>query len=232
MATLNEIAYDLLSIVRPQISDDTDLDIRQIKFWIHNQRALWLRNEMNKNRTIDSDVIQTICADVICVDSSDCCDIDIDCPILRIKEKLPNTIELHNKQAILRVAPVNKKLQPFSFIDYTRVPYVSSSRFTSKNVFSFLHDNYIYVLTKDPNLLNLKTISIRGVFEDPSVAAEYTDCDGKPCYDDDMEYPIKAWMIPALKQSILQSNLLMTAQAEVQQSDDANNAKSDTTPVQ
>lgn len=232
MTTLNKIAYDLRSIVRPQISDDTDLDLRQIKFWIHNQRALWLRNEMNKNRTIDSDVIQTICADIECVDASDCCDIDIDCPILRITKPLPNTIELHNKQALLRVAPVNKKLQPFSIIDYSRVPYITSSRFTNKKVFAFLHNSYIYIFTKDPNFKNLKNISIRGVFEDPTEAAKFKDCEGEPCYNDNMEYPIKAWMLPALKQSILQSNLLIAAQAEVQQADDANNAKSDAVPVQ
>ena len=87
MATLNEIAYDLLTIVRPQISDDSDIEIEQIKFWIKNQRSLWLRNEFNKNRTIDSDLIQTVCADLEEVDASDCCDIDLDCPILRTTKK-------------------------------------------------------------------------------------------------------------------------------------------------
>ncbi len=86
MATLNEIAYDLLSIVRPQLSDDNDIDIRQIKFWIRNQRALWLRNELNRKRSIDEDVIQTLCVDIEEVDASDCCDITIDCSVLRSKK--------------------------------------------------------------------------------------------------------------------------------------------------
>ena len=34
-------------------------------------------------------------------------------------------------------------------------------------------------------------------------------------------------MIPALKQAILQSNLMIEAQADVQAKDNANNAKSD-----
>lgn len=232
MATLNEIAYDLLSIVRPQLSDDTELDERQIKFWIHNQRALWIRNEMNKNRTIDADIIQTLCAELECVDASDCCHIDLGCPILRIKKKLPKTMEMHNKQAIVRVGPVNKKSQPFSFVEYDRVPYLTSARFTGNSIFAFLHDEYIYIYTKDPRYANLAAITIRGVFEDPTEAAMFKNCDdGTPCYSDDEEYPLKAWMIPALKQSILKSNLFIAAQAEVQQSDDANNAKSDATPV-
>ena len=86
MATLNEISYDLLSIVRPQLSDDTDIEIRQIKFWIRNQRALWIRNELNRKRSIDEDIIQTLCADIEEVDASDCCGIDLDCDILRTKK--------------------------------------------------------------------------------------------------------------------------------------------------
>jgi hypothetical protein len=53
MVTLNQLIYDLLEIVRPNLSDDDNFDKRQIAFWIKNQRALWLRNELNKNRTVE-----------------------------------------------------------------------------------------------------------------------------------------------------------------------------------
>jgi hypothetical protein len=232
MATLNELAYDLLGIVRPQLSDDSDIDLRQIKFWIHNQRALFIRNELNRSRTIDPDIVQTICAELEEVDASDCCNITLDCPILRTKKEVPNTIELHNKPGITRTGPVNKKKEAFSFIEYDRVPFAAAARFTGNMVFSFLHNNYIYVYTKNPRYANLAAITIRGVFEDPTLAGNFCESDSTPCYTDDMDYPIKSWMIPGLKQAILKSNLMITAQAEVQQADDANNAKSDATPVQ
>ena len=230
MATLNEITYDLLSIVRPQLSDDNDIDERQIKFWINNQRALWIRNELNKKRTIDSDVIQTICADLEEVNTSDCCDIELDCStILRTTKKLPETIELHNKQAILRTAPIDKISKPFSFIEYLSVPFVGNGKFNSKNIFSFLHDGYIYLYSKgNPRYKMISNISIRGEFEDPTAASNFKDCGtNEPCYTDDSPYPIKSWMIPALKQAILQSNLMIEAQADIQAKDNANNAKSD-----
>jgi hypothetical protein len=235
MATLNEIAYDLLSIVRPQLSDDSELDIRQIKFWIHNQRALFIRNELNRSRTIDADIIQTICAELEEVDASDCCGIDLGCNILRTKKQIPETIELHNKQGIVRVGPVNKTKKGFSFVEYDRVPFLEHARFTGNMVFAFQHDNYIYIYTKDPRYQEMEAITIRGIFEDPSEAGEFRTCGdngGEACYTDDSEYPIKSWMIPGLKQAILQSNLVMTAQAETQQADDANNAKSDAKPAQ
>ena len=228
MATLNEIGYDLLSIVRPQLSDDTDIDLRQIKFWVKNQRALWLRNEINKSRQIDSDVLQTVCADLECVDASDCCDIDLSCPILRTTKLIPKTIELHHKEAITRVGPVNKKLKPFSYIDYSRLSWIDGARFTSKLVFSFLHDGYLYVYSNNPAYANMKAITFRGVFEDPEIVAEFKDCiTNQPCYSDDDEFPMKSWMIPAMKESILKSNLMIKAQADIQQVDGSNNAKSD-----
>lgn len=230
MATLNEIAYDLLTIVRPQLSDDTDIDIRQIKFWIKNQRALWLRNELNRKRTIDEDVIQTLCADIEEVDSSDCCDIIIDCPILRTKKKIPRLIELHNKNAIVRIGPVDKKAKPFSYIDYSRVPWVGSGRFNAYLLYAFLYNEYIHVLTIDPAYHNLKTIVLRGVFEDPAQLAAFRTCEEQPCYSDDEEYPIKTWMIPALKDAILKGNLMIEAQAEGM-ADTSNNATSDIGPV-
>ena len=40
--TLDAMAYDLwLTIRNGHVVDDDDLDIRQIKFWIKNNRAVW-----------------------------------------------------------------------------------------------------------------------------------------------------------------------------------------------
>ena len=228
MASLNEIAYDLFSIVRPHISDDSNIDIRQIKFWINNQRSLWLRNELNKTRSIDPDLIQTLCVELETVDASDCCGVELGCSILKSVKAIPDTIELHHTSSITRVGPINKKKKPFSFVDYSRVAFLGNGRFTQNHIYSFLHDHHMYVFTKNPAYKELAVISVRGVFEDPTDVAAFNDCDSdEPCYTDDMEYPMKSWMIPQLKEAILRSNLMIQAQAEVQQVDDSNNAKSD-----
>jgi hypothetical protein len=232
MPTLNEISYDLLSIVRPHLSDDSDIDIRQIKYWVHNQRALWVRQEMNKKRSVDTDLIQTLCADLEEVDPSDCCDIEIGCDtVLRTTKDVPETIELYHKEAIMRVAGINKLKKPFSYVDYSRVPWVGSGRFNKENIYAFLHNKRMYIFSPgNPEWKFLENISIRGVFEDPTEAAKFKDCDNAPCYTDDSEYPIKTWMLPALKEAILKSNLMIQAQAE-QIQDESNNAASDIKPT-
>jgi hypothetical protein len=233
MATLNEIAYDLLTIVRPHLSDDSDLDIRQIKYWIRNQRALWVRQELNKKRTADAELIQTICADLEEVDPSDCCDIEIGCDILlRTTKEIPSTIELYNKEAILRVSGVNKIKKPFSYVEYARIPWVGNGRFNKNNIYAFLHEKYMYIYSPgNPEWKFLENISIRGVFEDPEEASKFKDCNtGETCYSDDDPYPMKSWMLPAMKEAILKSNLMIQAQAE-QAQDESNNAASDIKPA-
>ena len=94
-----------------------------------------------------------------------------------------------------------------------------------------MYNEYLHVLTSNPAYQNLKNIVIRGVFEDPSEIASFVNCTtNQPCFSDDEEYPIKTWMIPALKDAILKGNLMIEAQAEVQ-ADDSNDARSDVRPV-
>ena len=228
MATLNEIAYDILTSVRPQLSDDTELDIRLIKFWIKNQRALLIRNEINRNRSIDSDITQTLCVDLECVDASVCCDIELGQGILRSKQEIPDTLEMHNKKAITKVGPVNISKEAFSLIEYDRVPFVASAKYVGNMVYAFIHDKYLYIYTKNPRYKDLVAVGLRGVFEDPEAAKKFKSCENndEPCYTDDSEYPIKTWMLPQLKNIIMQQ-FAPVSQAEATHTDDTNNAKSD-----
>lgn len=228
MATLNEIAYDLLTIVRPHLSDDSDIPLSQIKYWINNQRSLWIRNEVNKKRSVDQDLIQTICTELEEVDTSDCCNVPIKCAtILRMKKELPPIIELHNKEAIFRIAGIDKLAKPFSYVEYLRAPWVGNGRFNHQEVYAFLHDKRIHIFSPtNKEFLFLKHASIRAVFENPEDAAKFNECDDTPCYSDDDEYPMKTWMLPQMKEAILKSNLLIQAQAE-QNADTTNNSESD-----
>lgn len=228
MATLNEIAYDILSAVRPQLSDDTELDVRQIKFWIKNQRALLLRNEINRNRTIDSDVQQSLCVDLECVDASDCCDVEVGDSILKSVQAIPETIEMHNTKAITKVGPLNKKKESFSFIEYDRVPFVTSAKYTGNMVYAFLYNKHLYIHTTNPRYHSLSAVALRGVFENPEAASDFKDCGDQTtaCYNDNTPYPINTWMIPHIKQIILKQ-FGAQSQAEVALADDTNNAKAD-----
>lgn len=226
--TLNELAYKILEDLRRTHSDDSDIDIREVKFAINTQRALWLRNELNKNRTIDPTVIQTLgCAELeVSNTSDDCCDIDSGCSIMRTKLVIPSAVELHNEPAIW-VNPVDKLNLPFSFVSYERAKYVGNGTFNTNNIFAFLSNSRIYLVSKNEDVKYMKYITIRGVFEDPSEAGRFTNCSGEACYTDDSTYPLKSWMFNYIENEVVKM-LSMRLQLPA---DDTNNAKSDPKPT-
>ena len=59
MATLNEIAYNILNIARSGISSDDDtLSINQIKHWIHYYRGALLQKYTSNGRKIHPNCLQ------------------------------------------------------------------------------------------------------------------------------------------------------------------------------
>lgn len=207
--TENDLIYDVMELARGnQIVDDTDLDGRQVMFIANNQRHLWIRNEYNKpGRQIDHNIEQDLgCVKLITVDAAECCDVTIsaDCNILRTEKQIPNTIEFHKGTGITRVGPIKKIDAAFSFIPYNRVQFAGSDKYASKVVQAFLLNNYLYFITPTTESKLLEYVNVRGVFEVPSEAANFSNCDGTACYDKaTSKYPINSWMYAYLKEQIL-----------------------------
>jgi len=212
MATTKaELIYDLWNFVSPLISDDSVLDERAFGYWIDNQRALWLRNELTKNRTIDDNIQQSLGAvELEIVDTIENTDITgISHKILKSKLQIPVAIELHNSTAITRVASLDLKEKKFSFVDYTAVPYVGNGRFNKNFVYSFLKGGHMYVVSNcnNPSTKALKWINIRGVFESPEEVGRFRELDGTPCYTVDSNYPINKWVLGYIKDAIIKLDL-------------------------
>ena len=210
MITLNKLTYDLLELIRGNITDDDELDLRQIEYWIHNQRALWLKNEMSRFRSIDDDLVQDLgCVEIELADASSCTAFPVGCSILRTKKIIPDTIDLHHKSAITRVGPVNSVQRAFSFVPYNRAIFSGNGRFSKETVYAFLLNDRMYLRFNDNNELakSLTEINIRGVFEEPTEVADFTNPDGTPCYSKNSKYPVSRSMINYMKAEIVKSDL-------------------------
>jgi hypothetical protein len=174
---------------------------------INEQRALWLRNEYNKNRSIDPYVIQTLgCAELELVNPIQCCvNTPAGCPVLRTKKKIPNTIELYFTKGITSIGAADITKPRFVLIDYSRVPFVGHGRTTAKSIYTFIYDQYIYVFSKDPSVNLIKYITIRGIFEDPTSLGDFINCTtNDKCWSPYDPYPINQWMWAYIKPYILQ----------------------------
>jgi len=202
--TLDAMAYDLwLTIRNGRISDDDDLDIRQLKFWIRNQRATWIKNELNKGRPISPKFIQDMgCVDLISTDVSVCPLLTVGSYLLRTTLQVPNTIERFNIPMLTRVGPATVNTGSYFIIPYERVPYVGNGRFNSQAIYAFWRDGYVWLTSKSTNLnyLGMKKANIRGVFADP---------ESVPGYDATADYPITEHLWVYMKDTVLKSDVTM-----------------------
>ena len=200
--TLDAMAYDLWMTIRSgRIVDDDDLDLRQIKFWIRNNRAVWIKNELGKGNSISQRFIQDMgCVTLVRNDIGICS--DIGCTILRTSTTVPNTIEHKGAPTLTRVGPAVTTEGTFTIIPYERVPYVGNGRFNSNAIYAFWKDGYVYLVTNSPSLnyTGMKKINIRGVFADPEAV---------PGYDSTKDYPITEALWVYLKDIVMKSDVTM-----------------------
>lgn len=202
--TLNEISYAILNKLRPQISDDEEIDIREIKAEVHKQRALWLANELNKNRDIDDSIVSDLgCVDVEISDISECCDVELECDVIRTNLIMPKAIQLHDGPAIVRIGPIDKLNVNYSFIKLEQVPYALEARFNHDIIYAFLVNGRIWLISKHDKVKYLEKINIRIVAENPEDLRDFTNsCSGEACYNDDDEYPFPMRMLPYLEAEV------------------------------
>ena len=194
--TENNIVFSILDKVKPYLGDDTELSPRQVSFDIANQRALLIRNELNKNRTIDPDIIQDLgCVELEAADPAECCDISTNCKVMRTKLTIPTTIELHNDIGITRIGPIDKTRPAFSRTTLSGAKWVGNGKYTKQEIYAYVANNRVYLVSNKDNLKFITHINVRGVFENPTDVIPFTNCSsGTSCYSSDDPYPVKAWM--------------------------------------
>lgn len=210
MATYNQLIYNLKNLYRGGLtSDDESISNRQLMFIFNTYRAKLVREDLNKKRTIDRQLIQDLgCIKMICVDAAECCEIDDSgAKVLRSKEPIPKFLELYDKTLLTFVGTVDRQ-NPFQISTETKSRWSKYNKYTSKSTRAYLKlfndDIYLYV-TNAPKGLEL--INVQGIFEDPEKASKFSHCNGEPCFSYDGEYPISAHMIPIINQLIMQNEL-------------------------
>lgn len=214
--TLNQIAYGLFEEVRQTISDDTDIDLRQIKDMIHNVRATLLKQKFDKNvRVIDDVFTQNLGAlKLEAVDSSLHSTITSGRYVFRTVEELPPTIERRNYEGtITRVGPADQLATSYNLVSYERALYSGNGRFNKDMIFAFLKDNKIHVISNSGAFHKaVQFIDVRGVFQNPEQVARFSDVNGSSLTFSDEAYPISRNMRSTIE-DMLRQKLGITAQA-------------------
>lgn len=196
-----EIIYAIREGLK-EYTDDSKYTDDYIMYLVRLKRTSLIRREYsNLQRTIDSETLQTICMKLEEVSESDCPECEefaSDCTIVRTIDKVPFTIELHNRSSITRVAFTQKMGKRINLVSRERIVYSGEGTFENNQVFAFLHDDgHIYLKSKDKMFRSQETISVTALLDNPDEAVFFTGCNGSsnPCYDVlQSRYPLKGWM--------------------------------------
>ena len=154
MATIKEIVYDIKNIVRGGLqSDDEMISDRQIEFQIDSLRAQFIRQDINKRRSVSDNIRQMIhCLEVEAV-SGNTCGLSNDSFIVRSKQKIPNAIETSHSDLITAIGPTGLLSLNFHIIPYNRAPWAGTNKYTKRMTCAFVLDSFIYVVGPDAELL-------------------------------------------------------------------------------
>lgn len=198
--TLAKLRYNLLNLKSGgRDSDDDWLSPRQVDYIISYTRSILIRRDYEKKRFVDPNLIQDLgCVEMELIDSAECCDVESGCQLLRSVLPIPNFIQVHNGNLATYVGLVDKKTN-IDLIPIARSRWINNNKYTKGLRRAYFLGQYLYVI----NDKMLEYVNVRGVFDDPVEAAKFNHCTGEPCFTDDSDYPVSAWMIGAMTSMIL-----------------------------
>jgi hypothetical protein len=207
MNTLRELISEIYLEVSQKVSDDTVLDDRLLIQFINKQRNLWIRNELNKNRTVDTNIIQDVVLEIEECSQSELDNTPVGYLLYKTKTTIPSFVELHHKPALEQVTPVytssvyeQYKVKPFKLIDYTNSMFAGHGKFTRGMVFTYPANDKIYILIPEEGFFNtFASIKVRGVFENPTQVPGFNI--------ETSRYPMSAYMWNYIKGIIIQEDL-------------------------
>lgn len=221
------MVHDIMHHLKQIITDDTRLSNRQVEDWIRNTRAAFIQQSLTRGGYPTNDFKQSLgCVEMQVADWSECCDVEVGCSILRSVKALPIPIYSGSQPLITRVATVGVMKKNITMDTQERAISSGSGRFSKEFLFGFLKDNYLYVTSHNsPYKASLEHITVEGVWDTPEQAAQFSHCDGTPCYTHNSRYPISRTAYEWMKEKIIATDFPSQAQA---QADTTNNAKDDT----
>ena len=209
--TLNEIAYNLLNLVRGGNSHhDESISLEQLKFNILHYRAMFIRRDYAQNGFTSRHIEQDLgCVKLIKTDGSQCCDVELECDVYKTELPLPKTVRFNFSEAITYVGSVSG-LDTIAFVNSNTVKWLQYDKYTKTKMKAFMIDEHMYIY----NAEGLENINIRGVFENPRDVSRFGDCAGAgDCYtgDETADFPIPMDMIQRINQGILSGELKVIA---------------------
>ena len=182
-----ELSY-YISEIRQALSEDyKNIDDRMITRLINEYRAVFIKNEYNKNTMIDKNLAQDIVVELEVADQSTVDYISTTDRILVSKQTIPGVLKVSNRELVLSIRNAKILSEKYNYVTLDQAIYSGNGKFNQKDIFVFIDNNKLYVKLKkeNPKTSMLTFMSIKALFENPLDCKpfQYTD------YLADWDYP-------------------------------------------
>lgn len=206
--TLNQIIDNILLIARnSNIAESEHLSRIQIEKWIIAYRALLIKQDIDKDKYVDS--LYTTTIGPIHLDKEE----TAPGKIVYVGDKeLPKLISFNKRSGVLNVKDMYGNIIQLG--DYTKAKYQKYRKATCKDYIAWVDGNKIYV-EGDSN--QLEYIMVEVIAEDPTQLED--------CFNPDEEFPIPGAKIPVITQMIMDKELRVQTSMP---SDTTNNSQDNT----
>ena len=210
--TLNELGYELYELYRATGKVTDSIDIRLFKDWIKQARATFLKQRFDEPMSIiDEANVQDLGAvTFIKVDSSLATQTSGKY-MMRSSTRIPNTINRRgNIGTFTRIAPADMLEKRFNFVSYDRALVSGNGKFNNNDIYAFVNDGYMYLISKTNIHKYITSVNIKGVFINPQDAYNFRY--GAGTWNDDMEFPVSQSIVMDMINAIMDKKfkLIMT----------------------
>ena len=205
--SLNTIIDDIMLTYRDfKLGESEDLSRLQVEQWIHQYRALLIKQDLDKGRDVNDQYVQSIRPLHISKVSNCAGGFNY-----KSDKELPKFIDLHFGTGLTSIKDMNGNLIQLG--TETKAKYQTSRKYTCADYIAYIKNNHLYLSGPE----HLEYVEIQGVLEDPTSAGS--------CFDmDDTPYPVPANLIPIIKQMIFERELNISLKTP---SDTTNNTTND-----
>ena len=203
--TLNELVDDILLEARnSNIAESEKLSRRQIELWIKTYRAFLIKQDLDKDRTINPLYTQTIRMHISKVEE------DPEHFEYVGDDKLPKLIDFNYRPGVVSVKDSHGNLIQVG--SETKMKFQKYRKYTCNDYIAYVKDDYICVESRN-NLIEY--IDIQLIAEDPTETII--------CYDpNEDEYPIPGAMWATIKQLIFTRDIPTMIQMPSDTTNDSN----------
>lgn len=194
--TLNELAYDFIELNRANYKDSSGLDVRQVKNWVDNTRAILIKQRLDRNPfAVDGSWLQKLeVAGAVGTGN------------FISTTAIPTPINRRGGEGAITLVDTGVLFaDPIEFVTYAQARDYNNGKFNTNTKYAFIKDNLFYV----KNETSTTKFYVTGVFQNPRLAAAYNSISN---FDSAYTYPVDQSIVDDMKQIIRKNNLDLVIQ--------------------